>query len=77
MLGAESCCRPFALCGTGCDEIPQPTGDLQIENVSSVLRREVTAEGDWAEAILNLLLKQLWAGTCAITVAHSPLLELN
>ena len=65
------------LCGTRCDEIPQPTGDLQIENVASLLHREVTAEGDWAGAILNLLVKQLWAVTCTITVAHSPSLELN
>lgn len=40
------CCRPFTPCRTGCDEIPQPTGDLQIENVASLLHREVTAEGD-------------------------------
>lgn len=32
------------LCGTGCDEIPQPTGDLKIESVSSLLHREVTAD---------------------------------
>lgn len=30
-------------------------GELQIENVASLLHREVTAVGDGAEAILNLL----------------------
>lgn len=45
----------IALRRTGCDEVPQPKGDLQIENVASLLHWEVTAEGDGAGAILNLL----------------------
>lgn len=61
---AESAVIPSCCAGQGVMKFPCHTGDLQIENVVSLLHGAVTAEGGWAGAIVNMLIKQLWAVTC-------------